>query len=71
MYEQAAAMWQEYVGSAPLTAEERAKALFQVASSFEKAGRYDDAIENYYRSEAAAPLDELSAGLDEAAKTNK
>ena len=59
LYEQAAATWQEYVASAPLTPEERAKAFFQVASAFEKAGRYDDAIENYYRSEAAASLDEL------------
>jgi parvulin-like peptidyl-prolyl isomerase len=64
LHEQAAAVWQDYLGSADLTEAERAKALFQIATSFEKAGRYADAIESYYRCEATAPLDELSSQIN-------
>ncbi|MBN1361872.1 MAG: peptidyl-prolyl cis-trans isomerase [Sedimentisphaerales bacterium] len=64
LHEQAAAAWQDYLGSAELTDVERANVLFQVATSFEKAGRYADAIENYYRSEATASLDELGPQIN-------
>ncbi len=64
LHEQAAAVWQDYLGSPGLTDDERAKVLFQIATSFEKAGRYADAIENYYRSESTMPLDELAPQIN-------
>lgn len=64
LHEQAAAVWRDYLASAGLTGAERARVLFQIATSFEKAGRYAEAIENYYRSELAAPLDELGPQIN-------
>ena len=64
LHEQAAAVWQDYLASAESTEADRARVLFQIATSFEKAGRYADAIENYYRCEATAPLDELSSQIN-------
>ena len=64
LHEQAAAVWRDYLASAELTNAERAKVLFQIATSFEKAGQYANAIENYYRSESTAPLDELGSQIN-------
>lgn len=64
LHEQSAAVWRDYLSSAGLTDIEQARVLFQIANAFEKAGRYADAIENYYRSEAMASLDELSAPIN-------
>ncbi len=64
LHEQAAAVWQDYLASADLTEAERARVLFQIATSFEKAGCYAAAIENYYRSESTTPLDELGSQVN-------
>jgi parvulin-like peptidyl-prolyl isomerase len=64
LYPQAAAAWQDYLASATLSDSERAKALFQAASSLERAGQYAEAIAYYYRSEMTAPVAELSSQID-------
>ncbi len=64
LHQQASAVWQDYLAGAELTDTERAKVLFQIAMSFEKAGQYANAIENYYRSESTAPLDELGSQIN-------
>jgi foldase protein PrsA len=64
LYRQAAGVWQEYLASAALADAERAKALFQVGALMEKAGQYGEAVEYYYRSEAAAKLDELEPQIN-------
>jgi hypothetical protein len=64
LYERAAEVWQDYISSARLTGEELAKALYQTATMLEKANLYDRAIEYYYRSEAAAKLDELASQIN-------
>jgi parvulin-like peptidyl-prolyl isomerase len=64
LYERAAAVWQDYLAQATLTAPERATALFHVATLLEKAGQPDAAIEYYYRSEMTADLDELRSQIN-------
>ena len=68
LHEQAAQVWQDYLATAELTGAERATALFQTAMSLEKAGCYGAAIEHYYRSEMAAPLDDLSSQINQHVK---
>ena len=65
LYNQAAGTWQDYIAGTDLTNTERAKALFQVGMALEKAGLYADAIEFYYRSEAAEKLDDLSSQINQ------
>ena len=64
LHAQAAKVWRDYLANANLTAAERAKALFQAGMSLEQAGLYDEAIENYYRSETVAALDELAPQIN-------
>ncbi len=64
LYGQAAGVWKEYLGGPGLDDKERAKTLFQVGTLFEKDGAYADAIEYYYRSEAAAKMGELEAEMN-------
>jgi tetratricopeptide (TPR) repeat protein len=64
LYDQAAKAWQEYLDRADLVTDERAKALFQVGSNLEKAGRYADAIEAFYRCEITAKADELASQIN-------
>ncbi len=64
LYEQAAKVWRDYLAASELTDAERARALFQVGTLLEKAGRYDEAIEQYYRSEMAAKVDELKSEIN-------
>jgi parvulin-like peptidyl-prolyl isomerase len=59
LYHRAAAVWKDYLSAGAPAPGEQARTLFQIALSLEKAGRYDEAVENYYRSEAAAKLDDL------------
>lgn len=63
LHGRAAKLWQDYLASADLTANERAKVLFQAGMNLEKAGLYGEAIEHYYRSETVAQLDELAPQL--------
>lgn len=65
LYNQAASTWQDYIAGAELTKTERAKALFQIGMALEKAGRYAEAIEYFYRSETAEKLDDLAPQINE------
>lgn len=60
LYARAAKVWQDYLASSQLTDADRAKTLLQIGTLLEKAGRYEEAIEHYYRSESIAKLDELA-----------
>ncbi|HEX40493.1 MAG TPA: hypothetical protein ENN81_00330, partial [Phycisphaerales bacterium] len=64
LHEQAAAVWAEYLQSPNLSPQDRAHALFQIGLLYEKAGRYGQAIEHFYRSEMAAPLEELASQIN-------
>lgn len=65
LHEQAAQVWENYLERTELTETERATALFQTAMALEKAGRYDAAIEHYYRCEMTAPVDELAPQINQ------
>ncbi len=64
LYEQAAAAWQDYLAIAELTDAERARIHLQIGTLLEKGGRYADAIEQFYRSEAVADIEELRAQIN-------
>jgi parvulin-like peptidyl-prolyl isomerase len=64
LYLQAAQTWRDYLASSKLSDVEQAKALFQVATLLEKAERYAEAIEYFYRSEMTANLDELESDIN-------
>jgi hypothetical protein len=64
LYERAAKVWQEYLATTDLGDIDRAKALFQVGTLLEKAGRLQEAIEYYYRSETVVKLDELAEQIN-------
>jgi len=64
LHQQAAEVWQDYLAGGKLTEAERATVLFQIGVSLEKAGRYGQAIEHYYRSEMTAQLDELGSQIN-------
>jgi len=64
LHDQAAALWQDYLAADGLTADERARALYHIGTSLKKAGRYGEAIEHFYRSELAAPLDDLGPQIN-------
>lgn len=64
LYQQAAIAWQDYLATARPTAAQRAQIHFQIGGLLEKAGLYGDAIEQYYRSEAAAELSELGPQIN-------
>ncbi|MHC4756738.1 MAG: peptidylprolyl isomerase [Planctomycetota bacterium] len=64
LYQPAAKVWQDYLLAADITKGERARLLFQIGTLLEKANRYGEAIEYYYRSETAAKLDDLSPQIN-------
>lgn len=64
LYQQAATAWQEYLAAAKLDGPEQARIHFQIGGLLEKAGLYADAIEHYYRSEAAAKVEELGPQIN-------
>ena len=64
LHDQAAAVWRDYLAADGLTSDERARALYHVGTSLQKAGRYGEAIECFYRSELAAPLDDLGSQIN-------
>jgi len=64
LYEQAAGVWKKYLAAGKLTDTDRAKTLFETAALLEKAHRYGDAIEYFYRSEMAAKLPELQSDIN-------
>jgi len=64
LYPQAATAWQDYLASAKLAGPEQARIQFQIGTLLEKGGLYADAIEHYYRSEAAGAVKELQSDLN-------
>jgi parvulin-like peptidyl-prolyl isomerase len=64
LYQQAVATWRDYLATADLAGPERARIYFQMGTLLEKAGLYGDAIEQYYRSEAAADVGNLRSDLN-------
>jgi peptidyl-prolyl cis-trans isomerase C len=64
LYQQAATAWQDYLASAKPTGPEQARIQFQIGTLLEKGGLYADAIERYYRSEAAGAVKELQSDLN-------
>jgi parvulin-like peptidyl-prolyl isomerase len=64
LYQQAATAWQDYLTAAQPAGPQRAQIHFQIGGLLEKAGLYGDAIEQYYRSEAAAGLAELGPQIN-------
>ncbi|MEJ2648625.1 MAG: hypothetical protein P8016_09490 [Sedimentisphaerales bacterium] len=64
LYTRAAGLWQEYLANAALSDTERATGLFQIASLYEKANKYDEAIEYFYRSETVAKVADLEPQLN-------
>ncbi len=68
LYQQAAATWQDYLATARLADPERARIHFQIGVMLEKAGLYGQAIEHFYRSEAAAKVSELGPQINDHVK---
>jgi len=64
LYQQAAAAWRDYLASAKPAGPEQARIQFQIGTLLEKGGLYADAIEHYYRSEAAGTVKELQSDLN-------
>jgi peptidyl-prolyl cis-trans isomerase C len=64
LYPQAAAAWQDYLATAKLDGPGQARILFQIGTLLQKAGLYGQAIEHFYRSEAAAELGELAPQIN-------
>ena len=64
LYVCAADAWREYLSKGELADGERARILYQVGTLFQNANQYDQAIEYYYRSEAAAKLSELEPQIN-------
>jgi len=64
LYQQAATAWQDYLTATRLAGPEQARIHFQIGGLLEKAGLYADAIEHYYRSEAAGNVEELGPQIN-------
>ncbi len=64
LYLPAAKVWQDYLVKGELTDDQRAQALFQAATMLKKAGRYEDAIEQFYRSEMTSKIDDLTPAIN-------
>ncbi len=64
LYQQAVATWRDYLATADLAGPERARIYFQMGTLLEKAGLFGDAIEQFYRCEAAADVAELRSELN-------
>jgi len=56
--------WQEYLASAQLDAEERAKIWYRVGKLHQEAGSYERALESFYRSESLAEVEELTPEIN-------
>jgi len=68
LYPQAAAAWQDYLATARLGDAERARVHFQIGVLLQKAGLYGQAVEHFYRSEAAAKVGELGPQINDHVK---
>ena len=64
LHRQAAAAWQDYLATTVLAESERARTHFHIGDLLEKAGLYAEAIEHFYRSEAAAEVEELGPQIN-------
>jgi len=63
LYEQAAKVWQDYLAAETLTSAQRAKVLFNTATLLEKAEKFPQAVEYYYRSELTSNQPELESSI--------
>ena len=61
--ESAAETWLKYLEAKDLNAGERATIYYQVGKLFQEAGDFERALVNYYRSEAAAKVEDLQLEL--------
>ena len=64
LYDRAVVLWKEYLANANLTDTERAKGLFQIATLYEKAKMYEEAIEYFYRSETTEKNSDLESQIN-------
>ncbi len=64
LYTRAAKVWQDYLSLAEVPDTERAKMLFQIGTLLEKTGKYEEAVEYYYRSEITAKPTELEPQIN-------
>jgi foldase protein PrsA len=64
LFDQAAKAWQDYLATANLTNDERAKTLFEIGTLLEKAGSNADAIECFYQSELVSKIGELEPQIN-------
>ncbi len=55
----AAELWLKYLATAKLDPKDEATTYYQVGKLYQEAGDFEQALVNYYRSEAAAKLDDL------------
>jgi len=69
LYLPAVKVWKDYLAQAKPDDTQKAKILFQIAGLLAKAGRNEQAIEYYYRSEMAAKLDELGPEINSRIKS--
>jgi len=59
----AAEAWKEYLVSSSPRNDESARILYRIGTLYQDAGDYDKALENYYRSESSAKVDELASEI--------
>ena len=64
LHTRAANVWIEYLSNTTLPDTERAKGLFQVATLYEQADMYAEAIEYFYRSEITSKVTELEPQIN-------
>jgi hypothetical protein len=64
LYDRAAQVWKDYLVTAKISDNERAKILFQIGILLEKSGVYSEAIESFYRSESAAKVEDLQSQIN-------
>ncbi len=61
--EAAARIWTDYLKAAGIEAGEAARIWYRIGKLYQDTGDYDRAIEAYYRSESAAPIESLQGEL--------
>ena len=64
LFGQAAKAWQEYLVTAQVTNDQRAKTLFEIGTLLEKAGSNAEAIECFYQSELVSRISELEPQIN-------
>lgn len=68
LYDSAVKVWQQYLDQTQLAGEQKARVLYQIGSLLEKVGKFEEAIEYYYRCEMAAKLDDMQKEINDSVK---